>query len=59
VLSLAHVYALIGYYLENQAKVDEYLAQRKTQRAQLRQEVEARHQPEGIRERLTAMRRTP
>lgn len=57
VLCLADVYAVIAYYLENQSKVDEYLAERNTQRAQLRQELEARHQPQGMRERLLARRR--
>jgi uncharacterized protein (DUF433 family) len=57
VLSLADVYAVIGYYLENQSEVDAYLAERQTQRKQLRQEIEARHQPQGIRQRLLARRR--
>jgi uncharacterized protein (DUF433 family) len=59
VLSLAEVYAVIGYYLENQNEIDSYLAERRTQRAQLRQELEARHQPYGIRQRLLARRGNP
>jgi len=59
VLVLADVYAVIGYYLENQSEIDAYLANRHTQRAQLRQELEARHQPQGIRQRLLARRRNP
>jgi len=59
VLSLAEVYAVIGYYLENQSEIDSYLAERHTQREQLRQELEARHQPQGIRQRLLARRRNP
>lgn len=59
VLALADVYAVIGYYLENQTEIDDYLAKRQTQRAQLRQELEARHQPQGIRQRLLARRRNP
>ncbi|HEU4391553.1 MAG TPA: DUF433 domain-containing protein [Blastocatellia bacterium] len=57
VLSLAEVYAVIGYYLKNQTEIDSYLAERHTQRTQLREELEARHQPQGIRERLLARRK--
>lgn len=57
VLSLADVYAVIGYYLENQSEIDSYLAERVREREQLRQELEARHQPNGIRQRLLARRR--
>ncbi len=35
-LSLADVYAVIGYYLEHQADIDSYLAARCIQREQLR-----------------------
>jgi len=59
VLSLADVYAVIGYYLENQSEIDSYLAERRTQREQLRRELEARHQPQGIRQRLLARRKNP
>ncbi len=59
VLSLADVYAVIGYYLENQGEIDSYLAERVREREQLRQELEARHQPNGIRQRLLARRRKP
>lgn len=57
VLSLADVYAVIGYYLQNQSEIDSYLAERSGQRTQIRQEIEARHQPQGIRQRLLARRR--
>ena len=57
VLSLAEVYAVICYYLENQNEIDSYLAERRTQRELLRQEIEACHQPQGIRQRLLARRR--
>src|SRR5262249_19259648 len=59
VLSLAEVYAVIGYYLANQTEIDSYLAERRIQREQLRQELEARHQPQGIRQRLLARRKNP
>jgi uncharacterized protein (DUF433 family) len=56
-LSLADVYAVISYYLENQSDVDSYLAARRIQREQLRQEIETRHTPYGIRQRLIARRK--
>ncbi|MEW6296357.1 MAG: DUF433 domain-containing protein [Thermodesulfobacteriota bacterium] len=56
-LSLADVYAVISYYLEHQADIDSYLATRRIQRGQLRQEVEAHHTPHGIRQRLLARRK--
>lgn len=56
VLSLADVYAVIGYYLENQLGIDAYLAARRSQREELRQEIEAQHSPHGIRQRLLARR---
>ena len=56
-LSLADVYAVISYYLEHQSDIDSYLAARRTQRKQLRQEVETRHIPHGIRQRLLARRK--
>jgi uncharacterized protein (DUF433 family) len=59
VLSLADVYAVIAYYLGNQNQVDAYLSGRRAQREQLRQEIEARHDPHGIRERLLARRKNP
>jgi len=57
-LALADVYAVLGYYLQRQVEVDEYLRQRQQQAARVRQENEARFAPAGIRERLLA-RRTP
>jgi uncharacterized protein (DUF433 family) len=59
VIALADLYAVIGYYLENQSEIDAYLAKRHTQRAQLRQELEARHQPQGIRQRLISRSKNP
>jgi len=57
VLSLADVYAVISYYLDNQSEIDSYLAERRTQRKQLRKELEAIHEPHGIRQRLLARRK--
>lgn len=59
VLALADVYGVIGYYLENQNEIDSYLANRRKQRERLRQELEARYQPQGIRQRLLARRNNP
>lgn len=56
-VSLADVYAVIGYYLENQSSIDSYLAARRLQREELRQEVETRYPPHGIRQRLLARHR--
>src|SRR5262245_38385829 len=56
-VSLADVYAVIGYYLENQPAIDSYLAARHIQREELRREVEAYHTPQGIRQRLLARRK--
>jgi uncharacterized protein (DUF433 family) len=57
VLALADVYAVISYYLENQSEIDSYLDRRHIQREQLRHELETRHQPQGIRQRLLARRK--
>ncbi len=56
-LSLAGVYAVIGYYLEHKSEIDAYLTERRIQREQLRLQIEARHDPRGIRERLLARRK--
>jgi uncharacterized protein (DUF433 family) len=53
-LDLAAVYSVIGYYLQNRAEVEQYLAQRRVQREELRSEVESRFDPQGLRERLLA-----
>ena len=45
-ISLADVYALIGYYLENQPAIDSYLAARRIRREELRREVETYHFPQ-------------
>lgn len=56
-LSLSEVYAAISYYLQNQREVDLYLAERANQNEQLREAVEVRFNPTGIRERLLARRK--
>lgn len=57
-LNLADVYAAVAYYLNHRDEVAAYLRDRQTQRDQIRQEVEARFDPRGIRDRLLARRRT-
>jgi uncharacterized protein (DUF433 family) len=56
-LSLSEVYATISYYLQNQKEIDAYLAERANQNEQLRESIEARFNPNGIRERLLARRK--
>lgn len=57
-LDLADVYAVITYYLQNQAEVEDYLQRRQAQRDEVRREMEARFPQAGLRERLLARRRT-
>lgn len=56
-LSLGEVYQAIGYYLAHEADVDEYLRGRQTLRASVQKQVEAQHNPNGIRRRLLARRK--
>jgi len=55
-VSLADVYAVIGYYLRQAEKVEAYLEQRRAQAQEVRRENKRRFDPEGIRERLLARR---
>jgi uncharacterized protein (DUF433 family) len=55
-LLLTDVYAVIGYYLQQQAEVDAYLNQRQQFASQVRQQNKARFNQTGIRERLLARR---
>ena len=57
-LNLADVYAVISYYLQHRADVEDYLEQRWAQRLELQREVEARFEPRGLRERLLARQRS-
>lgn len=56
-LELSEVYAVVSYYLQNREEVENYLERRKVERDQLRRQIEARCNPQGIRERLLARRR--
>lgn len=58
-LSLADVYAVIGYYLQRQPEVEAYLKQRQQMAHEARQQNEARFNQQGIRERLLARRLPP
>lgn len=43
VLNLADVYAVITYYLQHQADVEDYIRQQDEKSAQIRREIEANH----------------
>lgn len=53
-LSLADVYVISGYYLENRAEIDQYIQQQETEATAIQQELEKRFPQEGIRARLLA-----
>lgn len=55
-LGLADAYAAVTFYLNHRQDVETYLDERKMQREQTRAEVEARFNPQGIRERLLSRR---
>jgi uncharacterized protein (DUF433 family) len=56
-LDLADAYAAVTYYLNHRQEVEGYLRERHTQREQIRAEVEARFNPQGIRDRLLSRRK--
>ncbi len=58
VLDLGAVYAVIGYYLQNQVAVDQYLAEQQDDAWATRQKIEAQLPPAGIRQRLIQRRPT-
>ena len=55
-VSLADIYAVIGYYLRQREKIETYLEQRRVQAQEVRRENERRSDPQGIRDRLLARR---
>jgi uncharacterized protein (DUF433 family) len=57
-LNLPDVYAVIAYYLQNRAEVEDYLRQREAQRDEAHREMEAHSPQAGIRERLLARRQS-
>lgn len=55
---LADVYYVIGYYLHKKDEVEIYLGKREKEADELQNQMEARFNPVGIRERLTAKQNT-
>jgi uncharacterized protein (DUF433 family) len=55
-IALADVYSVITYYLRHKIAVSAYLHTRHEEAATVREEVERRFPPSGIRERLIARR---
>lgn len=53
-LRLADTYSVVGYYLTNQAAVEQYLEKRAKQSKQVRKLNEQRYRQEGLRARLSA-----
>jgi uncharacterized protein (DUF433 family) len=53
---LADIYHLIGYALRHGAEMEEYLRRRQRQSLEVRQQNEARWNPDGLRRRLLARR---
>jgi len=51
-LELVQVYSVISYYLQNRDEVENYLAAQQKQHAELKQHIESRFAPAGIREKL-------
>jgi uncharacterized protein (DUF433 family) len=51
---LADVYYVIGYYLHKRDEIEAYLGKRKQEADELQNQMEARFNPIGIRERLLA-----
>ena len=56
-LDLAAIYSVLGYYLQNRDEVKEYLDRRNVQREELKEALEARFNPQGLRERLLGRQR--
>jgi uncharacterized protein (DUF433 family) len=53
---LGDVYSVVGYYLRHTAEVNAYLKRRQAQQEAVRQQNEARFDPQGVRDRLLARR---
>jgi uncharacterized protein (DUF433 family) len=58
-LALADVYVVLGYYLQRQDEVEDYLRQRQRQATHVRKENEARFDPTGVRRRLMVRTQRP
>jgi uncharacterized protein (DUF433 family) len=55
-LRLGDVYGVIHYYIDHATEVDAYLTQRAQEAQKTREEMEARFNPVGVRDRLLARR---
>jgi hypothetical protein len=55
-LSLADVYAVISYYLENRTQVEQYLGEQREVSRQMREQFPPRENWQTIRDRLLARR---
>ena len=55
-LSLPDIYSVIGYYLNQSAKVNKYLQRREKFAAKIKKQNELRFDPNGVRDRLLARR---
>jgi uncharacterized protein (DUF433 family) len=54
----ADIYAVIAFYLHHRAGIEDYLAEQRDDAKRIREEMEARFDPHGIRDRLVARRAT-
>jgi hypothetical protein len=52
-VALAAIYQIIAHYLNHTAEIDAYLSQRKAEAMRLKEEIETRFDPVGVRARLT------
>lgn len=53
-VSLADVYAVLGYYLHHRAEVEAYIAEQKRKGAEIQKRIEAAMPPDGLRAKLLA-----
>ena len=56
-LNLADVYAIIGYYLDQQSELNAYLQKREKEAARLQERLEGRFPSSDLRQRLLARQR--
>ena len=57
-LDLSDVYLVVGYYLQNRAKVDAYIQNRQQDAEKLQAALQEQFPPEGIRARLLARQKS-
>ncbi|WP_068397729.1 DUF433 domain-containing protein [Kribbia dieselivorans] len=53
-VALAHVYAVLAYYLNHRAEVEIYLADQERRGAEIQARIESQYPPEGLRAKLLA-----